>query len=146
MTSQQIAARARWGDAPLEVRMMGHVVVVESCWEWVGGTSSTGYGRVYDGNRMAQAHRVMYEIRVGPIPDGMEIDHLCRNRRCINPDHMEPVTHRENSARGLSPSAVSRRTGLCVRGHAMTPDNIEKNGPNKVRCKTCARERRGGRA
>ena len=68
------------------------------CWEWNWSRSDTGYGRIHD----KQAHRVIYEQMVGPIPPGLHLDHLCRNRGCVNPDHMEPVTNAENVRRGLN--------------------------------------------
>lgn len=70
------------------------------CWDWIGGIGSHGYGALWDGRQMTVAHRVMYELVVGPIPDGLDIDHLCRNRACVNPAHMEPVTRGENLRRG----------------------------------------------
>lgn len=71
-----------------------------SCWIWTGKKGSKGYGLAHvDGGRQAQAHRVAYELLVGPIPDGLEIDHTCNVRPCVNPDHLEPVTHAENVRR-----------------------------------------------
>lgn len=75
------------------------------CWIWQGSVSNTGYGRI--GSRYA--HRVSYERSNGPIPDGLTIDHLCRTTLCVNPDHLEPVTHRENVLRGMSPGAIAYR-------------------------------------
>jgi hypothetical protein len=69
------------------------------CWEWCGELSSNGYGRVWRNNKRIAAHRAYYEQEVGPIPDGLQLDHLCRNRRCVNPDHLEPVTRTENQLR-----------------------------------------------
>ena len=72
-----------------------------ACWEWTGGRSSAGYGYITAGGRKQPVHRVVYELLVGPIPEGLALDHLCRNVRCVNPDHLEPVTWRENVRRGL---------------------------------------------
>lgn len=71
------------------------------CWEWIGTRYGNGYGQaaIGDGGRINQAHRVVYEALVGPIPEGLELDHLCRNPSCVNPDHLEPVTHAENMRR-----------------------------------------------
>lgn len=74
------------------------------CWQWLHGTNSIGYGQLHvrhsKPRRMAYAHRVYYERHVGPVPDGLELDHLCRNPGCVNPEHLEPVTHAENIRRG----------------------------------------------
>lgn len=72
------------------------------CWIWTAGTTGkTGYGAFHDGTRSITAHKFVYELLVGPTPDGMELDHLCRVRLCCNPDHLEPVTHAVNTARGI---------------------------------------------
>lgn len=73
---------------------------VTGCWIWLGGNSGDGYGKVSVNGRMKMAHRAVYEIFMGPIPEGLVLDHLCRNRRCCNPLHMEPVTVQENTLRG----------------------------------------------
>lgn len=77
------------------------------CWVWTAASNGRGYGRIWVDGRPHPAHRVAYEIHVGPIPAGMEIDHLCRNRGCVNPAHLEPVTRRENLRR----ARVSRHDG-----------------------------------
>jgi hypothetical protein len=78
----------------LEERFEGKVTRngPNECWEWLGGTDTDGYGLIWRNNAHAKAHRVAYEMSVGPIPQGYTIDHLCRNRLCVNPRHMEPVT------------------------------------------------------
>lgn len=76
------------------------------CWLWTGGLAANGYGRLSVDGRLTYAHRAAYEIHVGPIPDDLTIDHLCMVRRCINPDHLEPVTRAENSRREMQ----ARRT------------------------------------
>ncbi len=99
------------------------------CWLWTAG-SQFGYGRIWqnDTKRMALAHRVAYEILVGPVPDGLQLDHLCRQRCCVNPAHLEPVTGTENQRR--MPREIRKRPrpacrkAFCKHGHAMTPDNI----------------------
>ena len=85
------------------------------------------------------AHRVVYEILVGPIPVGLELDHLCRNRACVNPDHLEPVTTRTNLLRGYSPWACRARQTHCKRGHEFTPENTYGTGDGRRYCRTCRR-------
>lgn len=109
------------------------------CWPWLGTKNAAGYGRYsIDGtsNRIGYAHRVSYEEHVGPIPAGREIDHLCRQRACVNPAHLEAVTHRENQLRGDSMVARQARRTHCVNGHEFTPENTWWEG-NKRRCRTC---------
>lgn len=119
-------------------------VADSGCWIWQGAISPNGYGRC-GGN--LYVHRVMYELLIGPIPKDLEIDHLCRNRGCINPDHMEPVTRRENMRRGMGLSGINSRKTHCIHGHPFDETNIywRKNG--KRMCKMCGylnlRARRG---
>ena len=98
---------------PLWDRFWPKVEFTGFCWNWTAGTSAKGYGCFrlggHDGKRTS-AHRVAYELLVGPIPDGLELDHLCRNRRCVNPDHLEPVTGDENKRR--SPAMAAHRSRL----------------------------------
>ena len=83
-------------DLPFEERLAANVVITGFCWLWVGPNDGRGYGKVV---RSKRAHVWVYENLVGPVPDGLELDHLCRIKACCNPDHVEPVTHRENMRR-----------------------------------------------
>lgn len=113
------------------------------CWEWVAYVDPRGYGRLSWHNRPGYGHRAVYELLVGPIPAGLTLDHLCRVRRCVNPAHLEPVTNRENLARGKAPSAATIRafdSGRCIRGHDVTqPDALRVDAGGR-RCVECLRE------
>lgn len=111
------------------------------CWEWTASLDRDGYGRISaggTGRSPLAAHRVAYELLVGPIPEGMEIDHLCRNRACVNPLHLEAVTAKVNVER----SALAAKTH-CKRGHSYTPENTAWRKPSAARphgyrvCRTC---------
>jgi hypothetical protein len=78
----------------------GYDVAPNGCWVWRKATDPNGYGRFWFDGRMLGAHRVSYQLLVGPVPEGLDLDHLCRNRRCVNPSHLEPVTRRTNLVRG----------------------------------------------
>lgn len=108
------------------------------CWQWTGAISSVGYGRFRIGPDNRYAHRIGYEHFVGPIPTNLVIDHLCRNRACVNPEHLEVVTERVNINRGVLPK---REQTHCIHGHALADDNLYVK-PNGARCcRTCSRER-----
>lgn len=94
------------------------------CWPWPGKVRRDGYGYATAPRGVSElAHRHAYEVAVGTIPDGLTIDHLCRNRACINPSHLEPVTAAVNALRGDSPLSRNHRKTQCNRGHAFTPEN-----------------------
>jgi hypothetical protein len=107
------------------------------CWLWIGAISS-GYGHFNSGikGQSVLAHRFAYELHKGPVPEGLELDHLCRTRSCCNPDHLEPVTRQKNVWR--SPIWDGNKTH-CPQGHEYSADNIYWAGPNKTKrqCKIC---------
>jgi hypothetical protein len=109
------------------------------CAEWVGCRSTRGYGRVNHEGKVRQAHRVVYELFRGPIPEGLELDHVCRNRACVNPAHLEPVSHTENVRRGNG--GVNNRVKThCLRGHEFAGPNL-RFSYGKRQCMTCRAER-----
>ena len=110
----------------------------ESCWLWTGA-KARGYGHFRLNGRSRTTHRLAWEWANGRIPEDLEIDHLCRIRHCVNPDHMELVTTRENILRGVGPTAQNARKTACKRGHPFTPKNtwVRKNGQR--RCRICHR-------
>lgn len=115
------------------------------CIEWgVAIAHATGYGVFYMGGGQRLAHRVSWEMSRGPIPPGLHIDHLCRNRRCVNPEHLEPVTPRENILRSpIAPPALNAKKILCPRGHELSGDNLDSYALKQGRraCRECMRAR-----
>jgi len=103
-----------------------HPVPFSGCWVWTGSLQGGGYARIMTDGRMQPAHRVAYELKHGPIPDGLEMDHLCRVRCCVNPDHLEAVTTSVNQLRGNAPSVVAARNRTPeMRAAASQPKSAE---------------------
>ena len=109
------------------------------CHVWTGATTSSGYGLVVRLGQVIVTHRVAYELMFGPIPELLVIDHLCRNRLCANPRHMEPVTSGENVLRGISPSARNARMTECDKGHPFDDENTYVCRGRR-HCRTCRRD------
>lgn len=121
-----------------EVTFWPKVKKTVNCWLWTGAPDSLGYGRVKVNGRSLMAHRVAWEFLRGPIPNGFTLDHLCRVRHCVNPDHLEPVTLRENILRGTGVAALHAHQQTCVHGHPFTPDNCYCGPHGRERqCRTC---------
>lgn len=108
------------------------------CWLWTAGRSD-GYGVLRVGGRSVKAHRFAYKLLVGPIPSGLQPDHLCRVRLCVRPDHLEPVTSRENTLRGESFAARRAARTHCVQGHAYSPENTYVRRKGGRHCRACGR-------
>ena len=132
---------------PLKERIMERIErQPNGCWSWPGAKVN-GYGLVGAGGRGGKqllVHRATYEMFVGPIPDGYVIDHLCRNRACCNPDHLEAVTMRENLMRGIGPTRMNALKTHCHRGHEFSPENTKYTKEGWRFCRACDAER--GRA
>lgn len=128
-----------------EKRFWSNVDAEGDCWEWTRSRNVRGYGVASVNGKQRPAHRVAWEFLVGPIPEGMQLDHLCYNPPCVNPDHLEVVTPRVNSLRSRTRPGQSRKTH-CINGHRFTPDNtyIRKDTASR-QCRTCSYERNKAR-
>lgn len=114
----------------------------DECWNWLASVLDTGYGQFALGKKCdggISAHRMMYQLTKGDIPQGLVIDHLCRNRKCVNPNHLEAVTQRENLMRADCLAARQMRRTHCPQGHEYTPENTRMNGKNGRMCRECGR-------
>ena len=124
-------------SATTEQRFWAKVEWSEGCWAWLGASSAGGYGRFWTGERFTAAHRYAYAIAVGPIGQGMHVDHLCRNPNCVNPAHLEEATPRLNQLRGFGKGADRASQTHCARGHEFTPENTRMTVRNQRVCRTC---------
>ena len=118
------------------------------CWIWTASIAK-GYGRSCANGKSRGAHIVAYEMLVGPVPDGLELDHLCRVRRCVNPAHLEPVTKAENVRRGTSPALTRARHKAkthCGRGHPFDEANTRHRSDGSRQCIACKRRRNAERS
>ncbi len=125
----------------LRDRLFSRLMIDPSgCVLWTGAVNSGGYGTIWSDGRNRLVHRVMYEMFAGPIPDGLQLDHLCRVRHCAAPAHLEPVTVRVNLFRGQTPAAANAAKAQCPRGHAYDLLNTYRNPQGRRECRACNRE------
>jgi len=123
-----------WSKMSMDINMV-RMDVETFCWEWKGLYDHDGYGKFRTKNSYIGAHRIAYELVRGKIPEGMELNHICRNRKCVNPNHLEVVTHQENMAKGIP--------RLCCKygGHIFIPENTGYNKDGSRYCKVCHNKR-----
>ncbi len=133
-------------DERLIARFESRVLRSKGCWEWNGAHNGVGYSETWNGIRPVLAHRVAYEIYKGPIPAGLTLDHLCRNPGCVNPGHLEAVTHRENMLRGNTIGARNAAKTHCIRGHPFDVENTYINKTGQRVCRACWKVRWAARS
>lgn len=120
----------------VEERFWDKVQIGSGCWQWTAGCTEDGYPVFSIHGKSVRGHRFSYELTNGPIEDGLQVDHLCRNRGCVNPLHMEIVSPRENVLRSMSPAALNAAKEFCSRGHEFNEKNTYRY-KNKRTCRTC---------
>lgn len=129
--------------ARLPVHVESRIDRTAGCWLWSGRLTEKGYGRCHIEGKERRVHRYIFEKTNGPVPDGMELDHLCRVRHCVNPEHLEVVTSRVNILRGKSLAALNAAKTHCKRGHEFNRANtIKRKGGRSRACRACLEEQR----
>lgn len=116
-----------------------HAQLPSACWTWVGSRDPEGYGQSNTRGRVFKAHRMAWIALVGPIEDGLQLDHLCRLRACVRPAHLDPVSCRENTLRGIGPAARNARKTQCANGHLLSGSNLRITNCDKRECAECRR-------
>lgn len=137
MNASQLIAQAK----DLDIKFWTKVNKTDTCWLWTGRLNKPapmGYGRLSIKGNEIIAHHVSYILAKGDIPEGKEIDHLCRVRQCVRPDHLEAVTGKENKRRGFSPLAINSRKTHCPRKHPLSGENLYVDKLGRRCCRACA--------
>lgn len=124
-------------------RFLAKIEVSHDCWQWTAAKNSTGYAvwTPCGGAKQVYSHRLAYELFVGPIPSGLQLDHLCRNRSCVNPAHLDPVDGRINILRGSGPAALNAIKTHCKHGHPFDEENTRWGKNGERACKECGRQK-----
>lgn len=137
MTEQHDYISLNWSSVLARFEKLLTPVTESGCWLWIGATNWRGYGQFKLAGSAIQAHRVSYQLFVGPIPEIYTIDHLCRVRCCVNPTHLEAVPHGVNLLRGDTINAIAASKTQCPQGHPYSGENliIKKEGTRA--CRTC---------
>lgn len=146
LCNRHYKAAQRRGELPARIpydmtrAFWARVEKTETCWLWRGGINADGYGQFQPSReRNLRAHKFAWESEHGPTPDGMVLDHLCRTRACVRPEHIEAVTPRTNTLRGIGPAAINSRKTRCKNGHRFTPENTRITNNGRRTCWTCIR-------
>jgi hypothetical protein len=135
--------RASGRGRPLQERFDAKVDKSGECWLWTGAKTTLGYGQIWTGERTEMAHRVSLLLAGREIPDGFDVDHLCRRSSCVRPDHLEPVTHEENMHRApFAAPEFKREQTHCPNDHEYTPENTGRRKSGARQCLTCREARR----
>ena len=122
-------------------RFFSYVQKTETCWNWIGGKNSDGYGHFWLGKRPFRSHRFVYELYRGKIPEGLDLDHLCRNRACVNPWHLEAVSTNVNTLRGFGQPARNARKIRCSKNHSLSGANLYIAPDGSRQCRICRVEK-----
>lgn len=128
-------------DNPV-IRFFKKVKFTQFCWEWIAFKNPKGYGHFRFNGRIIRAHQFSYVLFNGKIPEGLTIDHLCRNKGCVNPGHLEAVTNKINCLRGNSPPAINARKTHCPKGHELFGNNLTFNYLGRRVCGECNRKQK----
>ena len=123
-------------------RFLSYIKIVKDtdCWEWTGSKNTDGYGKMRFNGKTIYIHRFIYEYFYGPIQAELELDHLCKNRVCANPEHLEAVSHTENILRGTSFVSINSKKTHCPQGHEYSLDNTYHTPAGRRACRTCQKD------